>query len=200
MVKRVLLAGILGGIAMFFWSAIAHDVLPLGRAGITEIPNEPAVLSAMGSSITTSGLYFFPGFGLGNNATPQQKTAAMQEYEKKLAVSPSGILVYHPAGAKGMTAQRLVTEFLTELVEAFILVFLLAQTRLVSFAARLGFVALVGLFGAMATNVPYWNWYGFPVTYTASYMTIELVGFLIAGMIAAKLLKTGAAMKNAAAA
>jgi hypothetical protein len=169
--------------------------------GISEIPNEPAVVAAMSSSIgQTSGLYFFPGFGLGNHATRQQRAAAMQDYEKKLAASPSGILIYHPAGASGMTFRRLGTEFLTELVESFLLVWLLAQTRLISFAARVGFVAVVGIFAAMATNIPYWNWYGFPVTYTVSYMTIEFVGFLIVALIAASLLKRGASMTSAAAA
>jgi hypothetical protein len=48
---RVLLAGILGGIVMFTWTSIAHMALPLGEAGLTEIPNESAVLSAMQSNI-----------------------------------------------------------------------------------------------------------------------------------------------------
>ena len=42
---KILLAGILGAIAMFIWTAIAHMALPLGEAGVTEIPNESAVLS-----------------------------------------------------------------------------------------------------------------------------------------------------------
>ena len=40
---RILLAGILGGIVMFVWTSIAHMTLPLGKAGINEIPNESAV-------------------------------------------------------------------------------------------------------------------------------------------------------------
>ena len=48
---RILLAGILGGIVMFVWTSITHMALPLGEAGINEIPNDSAVLSAMQSSI-----------------------------------------------------------------------------------------------------------------------------------------------------
>ncbi len=47
MTKRVLLAGLLGGIAMYVWTAIAHMILPLGEAGIQEIPNEQAVLAVI---------------------------------------------------------------------------------------------------------------------------------------------------------
>ena len=48
---RILLAGIVGGIVMFIWTSIAHMALPLREAGINEIPNDSAVLSAMQSSI-----------------------------------------------------------------------------------------------------------------------------------------------------
>ena len=32
---KKLLAGVLGGIAFFVWSFVAHDVLPLGKAAAT---------------------------------------------------------------------------------------------------------------------------------------------------------------------
>jgi hypothetical protein len=47
MMKRILLAGVLGGVAMFVWASIAHLVLPLGTTGIKEIPNEESVLAGM---------------------------------------------------------------------------------------------------------------------------------------------------------
>ena len=67
---RILLAGILGGIVMVVWTSIAHMALPRGEAGTNEIPNEPVVLSAMQSSMgEKTGLYIFPGLGVGKNAT-----------------------------------------------------------------------------------------------------------------------------------
>jgi len=48
--------------------------LPLGEAGINEIPNESAVLGAMQSSIgDKTGLHIFPGLGVGKNATREQR-------------------------------------------------------------------------------------------------------------------------------
>ena len=38
---------------------------------------------------------------------------------------------------------------------------------------------------ALATNVSYWNWWGFPTVYTASYMFIQFVGFFLVGLVAA---------------
>jgi hypothetical protein len=189
--KRVLLAGVLGGIAMFVWSSIAHIALPLGRAGIKEIPNEQAVLSGMQAQLgTTSGLYAFPGMGLGPNPTRQEENAAMQQYEQKLAANPSGILIYHPPGAKALAPSQLVTEFVTELAEALLLALLLAQTGLATFASRIGFVIIAALMASITTNLPYWNWYGFPTSYTTAYMSIQFIGYLVAGFVVAGILKT----------
>ena len=80
MTGRILLAGVLGGIAMFIWTSLVHMVLPLGEAGVRELPDETPLLSAMESSIKRQpGLYIFPGTGLGRSATSEQKKEAMRE-------------------------------------------------------------------------------------------------------------------------
>jgi len=189
--NRTFLVGLLGGIAMFIWTSIAHMALPLGEAGIDEMPNEAAVLSAMQSSIAEkSGLYFFPGFGLGSHPTKDERHEAMNHADEKLAQHPSGLLMYHPAGSRPMQMVRwLLVEFATELAEAFLVVYLLSRTGLTTFGGRLGFVVLAGVLAAIATNVSYWNWYGFPAAYTLSYMLIQLVGFLCIGLVAGFLMK-----------
>ncbi len=76
---RILRAGVLGGIVMFVWTSIAHMALPLGEAGINEIPNESAVLSAMQSSIgDKTCLYIFPDLGAGKNATREDNNEALK--------------------------------------------------------------------------------------------------------------------------
>jgi len=189
--QRIFLAALLGGIAMFIWTSIAHMALPLGEAGIREIPNEAAVLDAMQSNIAKkNGLYIFPGFGLGPNPSREAQHEAMKHMDEKLAQHPSGILLYHPPGSRPLNMVRwLSIEFVTELAEAFLVVFLLAQTRLTSFGARVGFVVIGGILAAIATNISYWNWYGFPKVYTMSYMFIQIVGFLCVGLVAAFVLK-----------
>lgn len=180
MTKRILLAGLLGGAAMFVWSSIAHLVLPLGRAGIQEIPNEQSLLSAMQSSVATTGLYMFPAMSPG---------ASMDQYAQKLASGPSGLLVYHAPGAKALDPMQLLVEFLTELAEAFLLVFVLVKSRVETYAGRFGVIVLASLLAIIATNISYWNWYGFPSSYTAAYMFTQFAGLFLAGLIAAALLK-----------
>jgi hypothetical protein len=187
---KILFAGIFGGIAMFIWTSLAHMVLPLGEAGIGEIPNESAVLSAMQSNISNqTGLYIFPGLGVGKNATRQEKSEAMKHMAEKIAANPSGILMYHEPGRPFTLGKSLGVEFATELLEAILVVFLLAQTRIASFGGRVGFVLVGGILAAIATNVSYWNWYGFPTVYIASYMLIQIVGFFLVGIVAALVLR-----------
>jgi len=185
---RILLAGILGGIAMFAWSSIAHMALPLGKVGVKDIPagSESAVLGTMQVGIgNASGLYLFPGMGNGSEGQAE----AMKGYERKLATNPQGFLVYHPAGGSVNMPVLLGREFLTELFEALVVAWLLAQTRLGSYFSRVGFVFLAGLLAAVATNIPYWNWYGFPSSYTAAYMATQVCAFMVTGLVVAALVK-----------
>ena len=186
--SRPVLAGILGGIGMFLWSSVAHTALPLGEVGIREIPNEDAVLAPLSATLGhESGMYLFPGMGSGSNSERRVR------YEKKTAANPSGMLIYHPPGAPAMTPGQLITEFLKEVLLALGAALLLARTRIAEYAGRVGFVAAVGAIAAAGTNVSYWNWYGFPASYTVSAILIEWVGFLVAGLIAAAMVKPEAA-------
>jgi ABC-type antimicrobial peptide transport system permease subunit len=72
---------------------------------------------------------------------------------------------------------------------AILAVFLLAQTKIGSFAGRVGFVLVAGVLAAIGTNVSYWNWYGFPGVYTASYILTEIIGFLVVGIVASLVLR-----------
>ena len=184
---RILLAGLLGAVAMFAWTAIAHMALPIGEAGVENTMDDDALLSAMKSTVKDKdGLYIYPTMGLPPDATHAQQSAAMEKYPEKLEKNPSGFFIYHPAGSRPMKMGKYLTiEFITELVEALLAVWLLAQTRIVTFGGRIGFVLAAGIMAAIATNVSYWNWWGFPTVYTVSYIFIQVVGFFLVGLVAA---------------
>jgi hypothetical protein len=176
---RVLIAGLVGGIAMFLWSALAHAVLPLGQMGLSQIPNEAAARSALQSAMGSEpkdGLYVFPWMEMdskGPAPTP----------------GPSGMLIYHPERSFEMAPSMLVSEALSEIVQSIIAAFLLSLTVLAGLLARTLFVAAIGVAAAIATNLSYWIWYGFPADYTAAQIIVILVGYLVAGVVIALVLK-----------
>jgi hypothetical protein len=195
MTMRVLIAGILGGIAMYIWSTIAHVALPLGQVGFSQMPNEAAVLSAAeASNGARDGLYFFPWV---DPKDPQM----MQKMNAALKTNPSGLLLYHPPG-HGMSdmAGPMIAEFIKEIVQALIAAFLVSLAMLPSYWGRVGFVTLIGVVAAITTNVSYWIWYGFPADYSLAAVFIEFVDYAAAGLaIAWWLGRRSASMVTAAA-
>lgn len=186
---RKILAGILGGLAFFAWASIAHVATGLGETGVSELPNEQAVVSALKTNVNASGLYIFPGWGLGPNATHSQKMAAMKDLAPKMKAGPVGLMVYHPTGNEGLTPKQLFTELGTNILQVLIAVLLLGQTTIRSFGGRWGFVALAGIMAAISTNISYWNWYGFPGSYTLAAVFTIAMGFVCAGVVVAALVK-----------
>lgn len=179
--KRVLIAGVLGAVAMFLWTFIAHMLLPLGEAGVKQIDNEQPLLSAMQSTLSARGIYLFPKMAPGSDET---------QYGKQIASGPSGMLIYFPKRDFSF-GQALGIEFSTELLQALVATSLLSLTRLGTFGGRLGFYAILGLIAAVATNGSYANWYGFPLAYTSAYMLTNWMGYFCAGLVAAAM-KIGA--------
>src|SRR5437868_3859312 len=184
---RILLAGLLGAIAMFAWTFVAHTLLPLGEAGVKNTANDEGLLTELKSTVKNKeGLYIYPTMGLAPDATHAEQSAAMEKYAQKLEKHPSGFFIFHPAGSRPMNMGKFLTiEFITELCEALIAVWLLAQSRMMTFGSRLFFVTAVGVIAGIATNISYWNWWGFPGNYTAAYVTIKVVGYFLVGVVAA---------------
>jgi hypothetical protein len=195
--KRILLAGIVGGLTIFVWTFVAHQFLGLGEMGVGEIPNEAVVLNAMRGAIPEAGFYIFPGVGLGPKATMEQRKAAMPEYMKKYEQSPHGVLVYHPASGPFNYGVALGREFALNVLQALLaawLVSCVASGR--GYSARVGIVVVAGVVAAISTNVEYWNWYGFPGNYVAGYMTTQIVGFVLAGFVIAAFVKSEAVVRS----
>ena len=193
MSTRVLLAGILGGIVMFIWNFVAHDLLPLGHMGVKTISNEDAVRSALDTNIGDNpGFYIFPSGGYTPGMSGEEQKAAMKKAMEQTESGAAGILIYRPKRIFNFP-KRLIIQFATDVFLAWLAVFLLAQTRINGFGGKIGFVLTAGILAAVATNVPYANWYGFPKSYTLGQMIIQVVGFFLVGIVAALMMKPSAA-------
>jgi len=174
---------------MFIWNFVAHDLLPLGEMGVHILPNEDTITSALQTNLAdNSGFYIFPSGGLTPGATGEQKKAAMKKAEEQMAAGAAGILIYRPKRIFNFP-KRLIIEAGTDVAEALLAVFLLAQTGIRGFGGKVGFVFTAGILAAITTNVPYANWYGFPKDFTLGQMIIQVIGFLLIGIVAGLLIK-----------
>jgi hypothetical protein len=179
MIARIFVAGLLGAVAMFVWSGIAHVATPLATTGFQQIPNEAAVLSSMNTAIGAKpGLYFFPWA----DPSTMHSKAGMEAYAAKTKANPSGLLLYRPPGGdQEMSVGMLVQEFLKQLVVCVIAAFLLAEAKLPKLWERAGFVAAIGAVASLETNASYRIWYLFPGDFTAAAIVMSFVGYVFAG-------------------
>ncbi len=187
--KKVLLPGILGGLLVFIWSAIAHMVLPIGGMGLkTILSTEDTVLKAMKENIQESGLYFMPGHDLSRQPTEEE----MKKYEQ----GPTAFLVYHPTGVKAMSVGQLLRQLLFDLLAGLIAAFIVSLT-VASLGMRALAVTLIGLFAWLTVTAPHWNWYRFPAAFTIGEGIDGVIGWLLGGLLIAWLVQR--AEKRAAA-
>jgi hypothetical protein len=173
---RVLIAGILGGLAMFMWTSFAHMATPLGATGISQMANEGPALSALESATANKpGLYLYPYVNMNSKTV-------MQDSEEAMKIHPSGLILFHPAGAPAMAPTMFIGEFVKELVQALIAAYLCAMVATAGFMSRTLFVTLIGVSAGIATNASYFLWYRFPLDYTLAQLAIEVVGAFFAGL------------------
>lgn len=178
---KLALAGLAGAVLMFVWSFVAHMFLGLGTMGFSQMPpaGEPAAIAAMKAGTgDKAGLYIFPGL-------TGQDQAAMKAHEEQVKTSPSGLLLYHPAPGSGMEPRQLIGEFLLELVESLIAVWLISKTSLTGLGGRVTGFAVIGVLAAMTTNASNWLWYGFPQAFSIAAMVTEFGKYVFAGLAAA---------------
>ena len=178
---RIIIAAIAGGLIVFVWSAVAHIVTPLGTMGISSLPD--AMLPSVGG-VPASGMYFFPGMEMTHRPTAEERKA----FEAKLAGGPSGLLIIKKSGGEGMTPKTLGSELASNIIAALIAA-ILVSFMVGAWLKRAFAVALFGLFGVVSLLVSYWIWYGFPGTYVAGELITEVVGWFLAGLAIAKIVR-----------
>lgn len=180
-VMRILLAGLLGAIAMFVWLSVAHIATPLAQMGVSGLPSEQTVIDAVHGA--KSGFYLFPW-------TEDMSEAGMKTQQAKLDTGGMGLLVYRAPGTASVSmAKPMVHEFLNELVQALIAAWLLAQAAIIGYARRVTFVTAIGVAAGISTNVSYMVWYGFPVSYTIANVAMTVIGYFVAGLVIAAVLR-----------
>ena len=192
MVKKVLLGAVVGGIVVFIVGSLLHTVLGLGKVGVKAIPQEEAVLFAMRAAVHESGFYYFPAPNMTPGRSKEQVQADDAAYMARFKQEPSGILVFTaPSGSPMNFGKLLGGEFVIDVVAAFFLACILAMGAggRSSYWKRVFAVTLAGLFAGLFLGLEYWNWYGFPTSYTCAFIVNVLLDWFFAGLAMAAIVK-----------
>ncbi len=180
--KNIVLGGMLAGVVLFVWGAVAHLLLPVGKMGMRELPHSTSISYALDLALEESGLYAFPWM----NADENMSKKALADWEEAYRDGPVGMILYHPQGEEPMSSRLFAVQFATDLAAGLIAAVLLSCTTL-SFAGRLLFVTAIGVFSWITSSIPWWNWYGFPAEFVAGAGIYMIVGWFLAGLVLAAL-------------
>lgn len=173
---RILVAGVLGGVAMFIWGAVSHMALPLGGMGVSSLPD--SVVPAMADAkMDERRIYFFPG--LSDNASEAEQKAWSERY----AAGPRGVVVYDPqAGVRAMSGSMFGAELLSSILACVILACVLSRLECCG-RDKVVLATLLGVFAWLSVHVSYWSWYRFPDSYTFAALLEQGIGALVAGAV-----------------
>ncbi len=181
---RVILAGIAGGIVVFIWGFVSHVLLPIGEMGMKQPTNEDVVLEAAKAGLPESGVYYLPSIG----PDKMQDEAAMKAWGEKSKTSPYTLIVYQTEGRDGTDmGPMLITEGITNVASALVAA-LIASFLARGTGGRILAITGLGFFAWLTVNVPYWNWYRFPMDFTEGQAIAHVVGWLLGGIAIALIL------------
>lgn len=181
---KILLGGVVAGIVIFFWGFVAHMLLPLGEMGLQTIPHEDDLNAAMKKDVREPGLYFVPGRDMSKSPSQEE----MEAHMAKIAQGPYGFMVIYPNGRDASFGKRLPIEFGTNVLCGLLAAIVVRQLR-PGFIVRVACVTLVGILASVMTLVPYWNWYGFPTDFTLAQIVENTVGWFLAGLALAAIVR-----------
>lgn len=184
---RIVVAGVLGGVLLFLWGAVAHMMLPFSENAMKQIPDEAAVIAAARGNITESGVYFFPYVNY-MQASPQEQEA----YAAKLAQGPSGLLVVR-AGAHDMDmVPELPIEAISNILAALLAAAVVWGLRIATYGRRVAAIFAFGVVAWLSVCVSQWTWYGFSTQFLVADLVDQWGGWLVAGLGMAAVLKARA--------
>jgi len=177
-----LIATLAGAAIIFVWGGISHMVLLKG-IGFTRMSNEERIVSTLRTSMPGDGLYFFPSIDLRGTPTKEEQAA----WEARFRAGPTGMIIYHAAGDTPVSPKKLSVQFLSGVLAAGIVSYLLSLT-VATYWRRVWLAALLGAFGLFAISTIYWNWYGFPNAFFLAQAVDMIVGWSLAGAVIARLI------------
>lgn len=181
--KKTLLAGVVGGFILFVWGVISWMVLPIHDATLQPIAEEDSVVTVLEGTLKDQGVYWFPAMPEGGDAD-----AYMEKYRR----GPIGMIMYNPEGGDPMMVSQMITGLILNIISAFLVAWLLSRSTAISggFLEKVTYCGMLGIFAAVSTYFIGWNWMNIPLGYTSAMAVDLVVGWLLAGLGIAAVMKT----------
>jgi hypothetical protein len=187
---RILVAGIVGGILVFFMGFVEHELLGWSARTFSNIPKDTEFRQEVATHKLEPGMYAFPRM-------PKDKTPAeMDRFMKEWQPGPGGFLIVAPAGDMNM-GKMLGLEFLSNVVAAWIaawIVSLISADK--PFLWRWKVVVLIAIFGWVSLSASNHIWYNFPWPFVRDDLLCTILEWCVGGAAIAGIVYRGGKEKK----
>lgn len=182
---RWLLGAAGAAVVMFVWGFLWWAVLPMGSLMTSTIANEDAVRAVLRAELPATGVYFVPEV----KHTPEGDLAP--GVEARHHDGPLVHIFYRDGSIAVFSIGYMLTGLLHSFVAALLAGYLLSGVlgSLKTYAKRVLFVALLGVFAAFAMKVGDAVWFYHPLGYELMGTLFTAINWLLAGLVLAAVIK-----------
>jgi hypothetical protein len=187
---RILVAGLVGGILVFFTGFVEHEILGWGSRTFSAVQKDDQFRQEIKGHRLEPAIYAFPSM-------PKEKSGPeMDSFIKKWTEGPSGFLIVAPPGDMNM-GKLIGLEFLSNVIAALIaawIVSLISADK--TFLWRWKAVVLMGIFGWMSIVASYGIWWQFPWAFIRDDLLGAILEWCIGGAAIAAIIPSTAKEKK----
>jgi hypothetical protein len=186
MTSKYTQASLVGGLIVFVWGMLSWMVIPWHQHCLKTFTHESAVAEAIRQNAPQSGIYVLPNTCGYSEGTSHSN---MSEGMKMMEEGPFMFASIRTHGVGKMSPKPFIISLIIQVIGALIATWMLAQTTGLTFKRQVGFFAFFGLAVGILGLLPAWNWWGFSTCYVLVGIVETVIGWSLAGLAVAKLLK-----------
>lgn len=189
MVKKLVVGSLLGSVVLMGWSMLSWMAFPWHMKSFSTFTDEPGMAKALVKSAPSHGVYLLPNAHAAIAAAPADQRAAVEaKMHEAMKAGPVGFFVVNPGGTdmKAQMGRMMLRGLAIGAGACLVVTWILLQATSAGFISRTIIAVLAGAGGAIVTHLNYWNWWSFPGPYTCTEGCDTLAGWVLAGLVLAK--------------
>lgn len=183
--KKIIIAGIIGGIVITLWGFIAWMGLNFHQDTMKTCPEDEIISHIFVNSLKDEGVYVIP-------AMPDAQTEDAQKiWQEKIKSGPIATIFFRPTGGDPSMTKNIIVGTIFNIIAAMLAAWILSRSTASkqSYFTRVSFVGVLSIFAAITIHLSNWNWMYFPLKYTTAMSADLIIGWLLAGLVIAAIIK-----------
>ncbi len=187
MLKKLLIGGLLGGIAMFVRQGVWWALLPFAMGGMKPLPAGADFASQMRSQNMESGIYYHPERPKPSGDAAADKAAMEEMVETALAGPTVSFMIYQADGFDYNNPAPYIRGLSSDIIACILVTLLLSLCAacMPAFGQRVLFCAGIGLATALTGPVVLSGFFFHPQSFVVAQVVDATLGWAVAGLLIA---------------